>query len=63
MVLHMILEGALKWIGPFEGFVFIRLFRKRSYFIRWRTSPPEMHTSSHRTITCRQGHCNAQAKL
>lgn len=52
MVLQMIREGALKWMGPFLGCVFMRFLRNRSYFIFWRTSPPEMHTSSHLTITC-----------
>ena len=51
MVLHKILEGARKWMGPWEGFVFMRLRRNRRYFIFWRTSPPERHISSHLTTT------------
>ncbi len=45
-------DGARKWNGPFCGLEFIRLRRKRSYFIFCRTSPPEMVISSARTITC-----------
>lgn len=33
MVLHRILEGARKWMGPLLGLVFMRLRRKRRYFI------------------------------
>lgn len=44
-------EGARKWKGPLVGLVFIRFCRKRSYFIFWRTRPPEMVISSARTIT------------
>ena len=51
MVLQRILEGARKWIGPWEGLVFMRLRRKRRYFIFWRTRPPERQISSHRTTT------------
>lgn len=46
-------EGARKWKGPRVGLVFMRLRRKRSYFIFWRTRPPEMVISSARTTTCK----------
>ena len=49
MVRQRILEGARKWIGPCDGLVFIRLRRKRRYFIFWRTRPPERQISSHLT--------------
>ena len=52
MVLHRILEGALKWMGPLLGCVFMRLRRKRWYFIFCRTMPPEMQIASDLTITC-----------
>ena len=39
-------------MGPLRGLLFMRLRRKRSYFIFWRTRPPEMLISSHRTSTC-----------
>ena len=50
-VRQKILEGARKWMGPWEGFVFIRLRRNLMYFIFWRTSPPERQISSHLTMT------------
>lgn len=51
MVRQRILAGARKWMGPWEGLVFIRLRRNLMYFIFWRTKPPEMAISSHRTTT------------
>lgn len=51
MVRQRILEGARKWIGPWEGLVFIRLRRKRWYFIFCLTNPPDRQISSHRTTT------------
>ena len=51
MVRQRIFEGALKWMGPFLGCVFMRLRRKRSYFIFCRTMPPDMQISSARTST------------
>lgn len=51
MVLQIILEGARKWMGPFLGCVFIRFLKNRSYLAFCLTSPPEMHISSHLTIT------------
>lgn len=51
MVRQRILEGARKWIGPWEGLVFMRLRRNLWYFIFWRTRPPERHNSSHLTTT------------
>lgn len=51
MVRQMILAGARKWIGPWEGLVFIRLRRNLMYFIFWRTRPPDIQISSHRTNT------------
>lgn len=50
-VRQKILPGARKWMGPWEGLVFMRLRRKRKYFIFCLTSPPEMQISSHRTTT------------
>ena len=52
MVRHRILLGARKWYGPRLGLVTVRLARKRSYFICWRTMPPEIAISSVRTATC-----------
>ncbi len=52
-VLQKMRDGARKWNGPRVGLVFMRLRRKRSYFIFWRTRPPEMVMSSQRTTTCR----------
>ena len=57
IVLHIILEGARKWMGPFLGCVFILFRRKRSYLAFCLTSPPEMTVSSHLTITCRDSRC------
>jgi len=51
IVRQRILEGARKWIGPWDGFVFILLRRNLRYFIFWRTSPPERQISSHLTTT------------
>lgn len=51
MVRQRILEGARKWMGPWEGLVFMRLRRNLRYFIFWRTSPPERQISSHLTTT------------
>jgi len=51
MVRQRIFEGARKWMGPWEGLVFMRLRRNLMYFIFWRTKPPEMAISSHRTTT------------
>ena len=50
-VLQKMREGARKWKGPLVGLVFMRLRRKRSYFIFCLTSPPEIVISSARTIT------------
>ena len=52
-VRQKILEGARKWMGPWDGFVFILLRRKRRYFIFCLTSPPESAISSQRTTTTR----------
>lgn len=53
MVRQRILEGARKWMGPWEGLVFILLRRNLKYFIFWRTRPPDMQISSHLTTTTR----------
>ena len=50
-VRQKILEGARKWMGPWEGLVFMRLRRNLKYFIFCLTSPPEMQISSQRTTT------------
>ena len=52
MVRQIILDGARKWMGPFLGCVFILFLKNRSYFAFCLTSPPDMQTSSHLTITC-----------
>lgn len=51
IVLHRILAGERKWIGPCDGLVFILLRKKRKYFIFWRTRPPERQISSARRTT------------
>ena len=52
MVLHKILDGARKWIGPCDGCVFIRFLRNLSYFIFCLVRPPDMQISSVLTTTC-----------
>ena len=45
-------DGARKCHGPARvGFVLCFFCRKREYFMRWRTRPPEMVISSQRTTT------------
>lgn len=51
MVRHRILAGARKWIGPWEGLVFIRFLKNLMYFIFCLTNPPDMQISSHLTTT------------
>jgi len=51
MVRQRIFEGALKWIGPWEGLVFMRFLKNLKYFIFCLTNPPEMQISSHLTTT------------
>jgi hypothetical protein len=50
-VRQKILAGARKWMGPWEGLVFMRLRRNLKYFIFCLTSPPDIHISSHLTTT------------
>lgn len=63
MVRQRIFEGARKWIGPWEGFVFILLRRNLRYFIFWRTSPPDKQISSHLTTTTLCPLSNSLAKI
>lgn len=54
-VLQKMREGARKCQGPARcGLVLCFLRRKRSYFILWRTRPPEMLISSHLVTTCKR---------
>ena len=63
IVLHRMRAGALKWIGPLLGFVFMRFLKNLKYFIFCLTRPPDKQISSDRTTTwCHQTHSLQNSK-